>query len=105
MIIINQGTAINTAKSFVNDCAAQGLNFYKVLLFGSWATGHAHKGSDIDLLLVSDRFGENIFDNLKLYSNINIKYPIIETHPYPQSAYLEGNDFIEEISKDSISIV
>ncbi|RLD91197.1 MAG: hypothetical protein DRJ13_17595 [Bacteroidetes bacterium] len=29
--------------------------------------------SDIDLLLISDQFGDNIFDNLKLYSRINIK--------------------------------
>ncbi len=103
--MVTREIAIKTAESFVKDCSATGLNFYKVLLFGSMATGHAHEDSDIDLLLVSDKFDDNIFDNLKLYSRINIRYPLIETHPYAKEAYLAGDDFITEISKDSIVIV
>jgi len=58
------------------------------------------------LLLVSDRFGENIFDNIKLYSKINIKYPIIETHPYSKNRYLGDSDFIKEIlSKENVEIL
>jgi len=102
--MVNREIAIDTAKSFINDCKSSGLTFYKVLLFGSTAKNKAHEWSDIDLLLISDQFGENIFENLKLYSRINIKYPIIETHPYPTKFYKEGDDFINEISKESIEI-
>ena len=63
-----------------------------------------HEWSDIDLLLISDQFSENIFDNLKLYSKINIKYPLIETHPYPTSYYINGDSFIEQITKESIEL-
>ena len=63
------------------------------------------RGSDIDLLLISDQFTDNVFENLKLYSKINIKYPIIETHPYPTKYYYQEDDFINEISKDSIEII
>ncbi|NCO56000.1 MAG: hypothetical protein COS14_01955 [Bacteroidetes bacterium CG02_land_8_20_14_3_00_31_25] len=103
--MVNKEAAINTAKLFVNDCRQAGISFYKVMMFGSFAKDTPHQWSDIDLLLVSDLFGENIFENLKLYSKINIKYPIIETHPYPTPYYLQGDDFINEISKDSITIV
>lgn len=96
--------AINTATNFINECRLNGLSFYKIFLFGSYAKGDADEHSDIDLMLISDQFTYNIFDNLKLYSKINIKYPIIETHPYPTSEYLNGNDFIKEIEKDSIVI-
>jgi predicted nucleotidyltransferase len=96
--------AINTAKSFVRDCELSGLTFYKALIFGSVAKGSMHEWSDIDLLLVSDQFSENIFDNLKLYSKINIKYPLIETHPYPTSYYKNGDSFIEQIKKESIEL-
>lgn len=85
--------------------ASYRLTFYKVLLFGSAAKDIMHEWSDIDLLLISDQFGENIFENLKLYSKINIKYPIIETHPYPTKYYLEGEDFLNEICKKSIEII
>ncbi|MCK4662268.1 MAG: nucleotidyltransferase domain-containing protein [Bacteroidales bacterium] len=102
--MVNRETAINTAKLFINECRNNGLNFYKVLLFGSAAKNQTHEYSDIDLLLISDRFNENIFDNLKLYSKINIKYPLIETHPYPKKYYLQGDDFINKIKKEGIEI-
>lgn len=103
--MVNRESAISTAKSFVNDCQATGLTFNKVLLFGSAAKNTTHEWSDIDLLLISDQFSDNVFENLKLYSKINIKYPLIETHPYPTKYYYEGDDFINEISKESIEIV
>ncbi|MEA1875248.1 MAG: nucleotidyltransferase domain-containing protein [Bacteroidota bacterium] len=103
--MVTRETAIITAKSFINDCQANGLTFHKVLLFGSAARDMTHEWSDIDLLLISDQFGDNVFDNLKLYSKINIKYPVIETHPYPTKYYYEGDAFISEISKESVEIV
>lgn len=103
--MVTRESAIITAKSFVNECQSNGLTFYKVIIFGSVAKNQTHEWSDIDLLLISDQFGDNIFENLKLYSKINIKYPIIETHPYPTAYYKEGDDFIKEISKVSIEIV
>jgi predicted nucleotidyltransferase len=103
--MVTRETAINTAKSFISDCQFNGLTFHKVLLFGSAVKGLTHEWSDLDLLLISDQFGDNIFDNLKLYSRINIKYPIIETHPYPTRYFYEGNPFINEISKESVEII
>ena len=70
--MVTREDAINTAKNFINDCHANGLDFYKVLLFGSVATDKIRQDSDIDLLLISDRFGDNIFENLRLYSKINL---------------------------------
>lgn len=102
--MVNREIAINTAKSFVKECQLRGLEFYKVFLFGSFAKNNIHESSDIDLLLISDQFTDNIFDNLKLFSKVNIKFPIIEAHPYPTSYYLAGDEFIKEIEKESIII-
>jgi len=102
--MVTRETAINTVKSFVNDCKTGGLTFYKVFIFGSVVKGNLHEWSDIDLLLVSDQFNDNVFDNLKLYSKINIRYPLIETHPYPTKYFQDGDGFINEIVKDSIEI-
>jgi predicted nucleotidyltransferase len=103
--MVTRESAINTAKLFIKDCESNGLTFHKVILFGSAAKNRAHEWSDIDLLLISDQFSDNIFENLKLYSKINIRYPVIETHPYPTKYYYEGDDFIKEISKNSIEII
>ena len=102
--MVTRETAINTAKSFVKDCNLNGLTFYKVFIIGSAAKGNMHEWSDIDLLLISDQFSENIFENLKLYSRINVKYPIIETHPYPTDYYKNGDSFIEHVIKESIEV-
>jgi hypothetical protein len=45
-----------------------------------------------------------VFENLKLFSKVNIRYPIIEAHPYPTSLYLSGNDFLNEMEKESIAV-
>lgn len=103
--MVTRDSAINTARLFINDCQSNGLTFHKVLLFGSAAKNMTHEWSDIDLLLISDQFSDNIFENLKLYSKINIKYPVIETHPYPTKYYYEGDDFIKAISKEGIEIL
>ena len=102
--MVNREAAIKTAKTFIKECQTAGLEFYRVLLFGSYAKNKIDDSSDIDLLLISDQFTNNVFDNLKLYSKINIKFPIIETHPYSTSHYLSGDDFINEIEKESIVI-
>lgn len=102
--MLTRESAIKTAKSFVNECVSKGLLFHKVFLFGSVAKNNTHEWSDIDLLMISDQFNDNIFENLKLYSKINIRYPIIETHPYPKKNFYNGDAFIDEIIKDSIEI-
>ncbi len=102
--MVDRETAINTAKSFVNECRLNGLKFYKVFLFGSFAKNNVRDWSDIDLLLVSDHFTDNIFDNIKLFAKANIKFPIIEAHPYPTSYYLSEDDFIKDVEKESIII-
>ena len=64
--MVDQPTAIKTVKDFISECQATGLFFDKVFLFGSFANGNTHEGSDIDSLMVSKQFSENIFENLKL---------------------------------------
>jgi predicted nucleotidyltransferase len=102
--MVNRTSAIETAKAFIRECNKSGLNFYKVLLFGSAARDTMHEWSDIDILLVSDQFTDNVFENLKKYSKINIKYPSIETHPLPTEYFLRGDDFIDRIKKESIEL-
>jgi uncharacterized protein len=102
--MLNKELAIKQVKDFLNDCKNIGLNLNKVVLFGSAARDNMNEWSDIDVLLVSDRFTSNPFENIRQYSRINIKYPDIETHPYPTDYFLESDPFIEEIKKTGIEI-
>ena len=42
-----------TVHRFCKELARMGIRCERVLLFGSWATGRATEGSDIDLIVVS----------------------------------------------------
>jgi predicted nucleotidyltransferase len=97
-------TAINTARAFVKECKEIGITFEKVLLFGSYAKGTAREDSDIDLLLISKKFSDDVFANIKHYSKVNIRYPLVETHPYSYNRFVEGDEFLQQIAKEGINI-
>ena len=102
--MVTQQTAITTARAFVKVCKEIGLTFEKVMLFGSYAKGTARADSDIDLLLISKNFSDDVFANLKQYSKVNIRYPLVETHPYSFTSYMEGDEFLAQITKEGIEI-
>lgn len=102
--MLNKEIAIKQVKSFLHDCKTIGLNINKVIMFGSAARDDMNEWSDIDIMLVSDNFTRNPFDNIKQYSRINIKYPDIDTHPFPTDYFIESDPFIEEIKRTGIEI-
>jgi uncharacterized protein len=103
--MLNRILALEQVNSFLNELKNIDLELKKAILFGSSARDEMNEWSDIDLMLVSDKFTTNIFDNLKLYSKINIKYPDIDTHPYPTNYFNESDPFIEEVKKTGIEIL
>lgn len=102
--MLTQQVAIEMAKTFVKECKQYGLVLNDAFIFGSVAKGLMRKDSDIDVALISENFTDNIFENLKLFSKINIKYPQIEVHPYSLKNYQNQDDFLIEISKDKIEL-
>ncbi len=50
---------IDILKKYVILLNAEGMSVYKAYLFGSYSTGTANDSSDIDVMIVSDKFDEN----------------------------------------------
>lgn len=96
--------AIAKAKEFVLSCKKNNILFKNVILFGSAATNTHTQFSDIDLLLVSDSFGYNKWENSKLIAPINKHFSIIDAHTFPTAYYLKGDPLINEIKKTGIEI-
>ena len=70
-----------------------------VYLFGSFARGDIHEGSDIDLLIVGDfreRFHERIFRVLQMNDEELPLAPLCYTPAELQAMQAEANPFIEE---------
>lgn len=104
--MLTQKTAIERVKNFASEVKKSGVHVYKVILFGSYADGKAHKWSDIDVALVADEFTGNGFDDSAYFARINNKKPylLIEARTFPTSYFKKGDPFIEEIERTGIVI-
>lgn len=105
--MLNKRTAKRIIKDFIAACKEKNIIFYKVIFFGSVASGKNHDSSDIDLAIVSDQFTTNFITNNRLLSPIivsNREFYAIETHTFPTAYFEQGDPFIEEIKKTGIEI-
>ena len=76
------------------------LPLKQILLFGSFATGKIHEGSDIDLVLVgqfTERFQERIFRVLELNDEGLPIEPLCYTPDEFEAMIQEENPFILEV--------
>jgi predicted nucleotidyltransferase len=90
---------------FINVLTIKGIQIEKVILYGSYASGKVHVGSDIDLAIVSPDFGKDRFEEGKMLLQIAWRVdPRIEPIPISSESY--ENDtwipIIYEIRKKGI---
>ena len=102
--MLTREIAIAKAKEFIINCREHNIVFKNVILFGSAVRGETTVYSDIDLLLVSDSFGYDKWENAKLIAPINKHFSIIDAHTFPTEYYLQGDPIINEIKKTGIEI-
>ena len=105
--MLTRDAVIETVRNYARDIEAHGVRLYAVFLYGSFAKGTQHEHSDIDVALVADEFTGFTFNDCKLYSGLGIRKPYIriEEKTYPTKYFLEGDPFIEEITKTGIKII
>ena len=105
--MLTQDAVIETVRKYANIIEAHGVHLRTVILYGSFAKGTQHEHSDIDVALVADEFTGFAFDDCKLFPYMGFKspYTLIEAKTYPTKYFLEGDPFIEEITKTGIKII
>ncbi len=92
---------------FVNALDRNGIRVEKVVLYGSYASGDFHTGSDFDLAIISPDFGKDRFEERKMLLRIAWRIdPRIEPVPISSASY--ENDawipLIDEIRKKGIEL-
>lgn len=98
--IINQQIA-DIVRRFVRHIEGKGYPVRRAVLFGSWAKGKATKDSDIDVCLVSTRFGRDEFEEMSyLLRESDAIDNRIEPIPISVGDYdTDATPFIMEIKK------
>ena len=93
---------IKAVDEFITTAQENNLSIDKVLLFGSYAKGHPHPYSDIDLAVFSRQFSSNPFENNRMIQ-FTKRLPQMQLHLYPLTEFDE-NDFVQEIKKHAIDL-
>ncbi len=94
-------------KAYISKLREKQIRIDKVLLFGSFYRGNAHKDSDIDLAIVSRSFGRNPLKENKFLFLLTIG---IDTRIEPRAIslhdfkYENESPIIYEIKNNSIQI-
>lgn len=92
---------VERINEFLNLLRQNGINISQVILFGSYAKGKPTPDSDIDLVVVSPRFGKNIPKEMMFLRKIAIKVDSrIEPIPLsPNDLKDRYSTFIQEIKQ------
>lgn len=68
-----KGSVKKIIRFFGNDLKERGLKISKIVLFGSYSTGKAFEGSDIDVAVISEDFeGKDIFARVKMIKDAEV---------------------------------
>lgn len=97
----------NIILRFVNALTTNGIRVEKAVLYGSYASGNIHSGSDLDLAIISPDFGKDRFEEGKILLRMAWRIdPRIEPVPISSESYKNDTwvPLIYEIKKKGIEI-
>ena len=73
---------------FVDVLNSKGIRVEKAVLYGAYASGNVHTGSDLDLAIISPDFGKNRFEEGKMLLQIAWRIdPRLEPIPISSDSY------------------
>jgi len=93
---VDKTDAINIAQKYAQ-VIKNNFGFQKIILFGSYAKGNPHKGSDIDIAVVFSDYNNRLdrqVELMKLTRKIDSR---IEPHPFREKEFEMSNPLVSEI--------
>lgn len=104
MVQVN-ARVMQAARRFVRDVQRSGVHLQHAYLFGSYATGRAHRHSDIDIALVSPDFTGWIDDLPKIGDAMRQNDSRIEAVRFHPDTFVDENPLAWEVKKKGISLL
>lgn len=98
---MDKRTVVEIVGRFQDAIEARGIKLYKIILFGSYASDTQHKGSDIDLVVISEDFnGRSYWERVDILSDAiyEIFAPIEATALTPDE-WEQGDSFISDFAE------
>ncbi|MBP9717520.1 MAG: nucleotidyltransferase domain-containing protein [Candidatus Pacebacteria bacterium] len=97
---------IATARAYIDKIRQNNIEVDSAYIFGSFARGNTHAGSDLDIAIVSPQFGINSIDERLTLMHLDLDpLSIIEPHPFSPADLEEKYNFLAQEAKQGIRIV
>lgn len=96
---------LNAAERFVRKIEKTGVRLQGAYLFGSYATGRAHRYSDIDIALISPDFSGWVDDLDKIRDATRTMDPRIEMFRFRPESFVDENPLAWEVKTKGISLL
>ena len=97
---------LDKVQTFISVLKSNGISVESAYLFGSYATNHAGKWSDIDVAIISPDFsGDRLDERIRLMKFSTEVDSRIEPVPFHSSDFIDTDPLVGEIKKHGISIV
>lgn len=97
---------IDNLKGYIKLLEKNKYPIKTAILFGSYANGRYNEWSDIDVLLVSDAFEGERFNDKDKIRKITLSYDYnISPHPYNTRDFDSTNLFLKEIISTGIKLI
>ena len=97
---------LGKVRTFIRKLKESGIVVESAYLFGSYASNHAGRWSDIDVAVVSPDFSDDRYDErlrlMKLSTEIDNR---IEPVPFHSDAFNDTDPLVDEIKKRGISLL
>jgi predicted nucleotidyltransferase len=94
-------------KNYIKKLKDKKYSFSAIYLFGSYAKGNAHKWSDIDIAVISNKLEKNYEKNRSILSRLRLDVDNrLETHGFTEKDFRNLADpLVYEIRKTGIRII
>ncbi len=94
---MDKAAAIELCTKYLYKVKENGITFYQAWIFGSFAKGHFHEYSDIDLALVLPENIDNFNTEIRLMTIRSGEETIIEPHTFNPDDFTESNPLVYQI--------
>jgi|AntAceMinimDraft_16_1070373.scaffolds.fasta_scaffold05422_8 predicted nucleotidyltransferase len=102
---ITQKEAIKIAEKFLSFIKKEGFPIEKAYLYGSYAKGMSHFGSDIDVCLISKKFEKNKDDlEFWLWQKRREIHPLLEPIGFSPKEFTKLSPLVAEVQEKGIRI-
>ena len=99
---MDKKAAIDTINRFQQKIETRGIKPQKIILYGSYATETNAKGSDIDIIVISDDFiGKSYWERIDILSEVIYEiFAPIEAVALTQNEWEQGDSFVTDFSRN-----